>query len=144
MRLWTPLTQLVIPRTPKAVEAFSSQEALDGWLQVRAGELAQHGPDPFDWCSQTFAYDAHDVGTTPGFEGDTASALRSIRARALVLAPREDLYNPPFAAQDVRSHIPQCSYVELEGDDGHASASGPPSACTPALSHAIAAFLAVT
>ena len=143
MRLWTPLTQLVMPRTPAAVEDFSSQSALAGWLQTRAGELEQHGPDAFDWCWQTFAYDAHDVGNTPGFEGDTARALRSIHARTLVLAAAEDLYNPPFAAQELRAHIPQCSYIELEGHDGHASASGPPSAATPALKQAIAAFLAL-
>ena len=141
MRLWAPLTQLVMPRTPTALEGFSSQAALAGWLQARAGELEQHGPDPFDWCSQTLAYDAHDVGNTPGFDGDTAGALRSIRARTLVIAAGEDLYNPPFAARDLRMHIPQCTYVELEGHEGHASASGPPSACTPALSRAIAEFL---
>ena len=143
MRLWTPLTQLVMPRTPAAVEDFPSQAALANWLQARGGELEQHGPDPFDWCSQTFAYDAHDVGSTPGFAGDTARALRSIRARTLVLAAAEDLYNPTFAAQELRAQIPQCNYIELEGHDGHASASGPPSAATPALKQAIAAFLAL-
>lgn len=144
MRLWTPLTQLVMPRTPRAVEDFSSQDALAGWLQGRAAELEQHGPDPFDWYAQTLAYDAHDVGSTPGFGGETARALQSIRARALVLAANEDLYNPAFAAQEARAHIPHCSYFELEGHDGHASASGAPSACTPVLRQAIAAFLAVT
>lgn len=72
MRLWTPLTQLVMPRTPQAREDFASQAALADWLEARVSQLEQHDPDPFDWCYQSFAYDAHDVGTTPGFMGDTA------------------------------------------------------------------------
>lgn len=142
MRLWTPLTQLVMPRTPRALEGFASQAALVGWLEGRAGQLEQHGPDPFDWCWQTFAYDAHDVGTTPGFGADTARALRGIRARTLVLAPGEDLYNPPFAAREASALIPGCRFVELDGHEGHASASGPPAACTPDLARAIRDFLA--
>lgn len=141
MRLWTPLTQLVMPRTPQALEDFADQPALVQWLDDRAAQLEQHGPNPFDWCSQSLAYDAHDVGTTPGFAGDTAQALRSIRARTLVLAPGEDLYNPPFAAKEVCALIPRCRFVELAGHAGHASASGPPAECTQSLAKAIAEFL---
>lgn len=141
MRLWTPLTQLVMPRTPRALEGFADQAELAAWLQQRTEQLAQHGPDPFDWCCQTFAYDAHDVGMTPGFDGDTERALRSIRARTLVLAPGEDLYNPPFAARELAALIPRCEFVELAGHDGHASASGPPAACNEALAEAIRGFL---
>jgi homoserine O-acetyltransferase/O-succinyltransferase len=141
MRLWAPLTQLVMPRTPGALEEFSSREALADWMKERESLLEQHGPDPFDWCFQSFAYDSHDVGTTAGFGGDTARALRSIRARTLVLAPAEDLYNPPFAAKASSGLIPNCRFVELAGSAGHASASGPPAACTPALGRAIAEFL---
>lgn len=141
MRLWTPLTQLVMPRTPRALEDFADQAALAAWLQERGAQLEQHGPDVFDWCWQTFAYDAHDVGTTPGFAGDMEAALRSIRARTLVLAPGDDLYNPPFAARELSALIPRCRFVELAGYDGHASASGPPAACNEALGRAITQFL---
>jgi len=142
MRLWAPLTQLVMPRTPSALEDLASRQALAAWMEQREAELEQHGPDAFDWLYQTFAYDAHDVGTTPGFDRDTARALRSIRARTLVLAPAQDLYNPPFAAQELSALIPGCRFVELAGHAGHASASGPPAACTQALRQSIADFLA--
>jgi homoserine O-acetyltransferase len=142
MRLWTPLTQLVMPRTPRALEQFPEQGALLAWMDERASQLEQHGPDAFDWCWQSFAYDAHDVGGTRGFEGDTARALRGIRARTLVLAPGEDLYNPPFAARELAGHIPHCRFLELAGHDGHASASGPPAACNEMLGKAIREFLA--
>jgi homoserine O-acetyltransferase/O-succinyltransferase len=141
MRLWAPLTQLVMPRTPRALEEFSTRETLAAWMNEREAQLEQHGPDPFDWCYQSLAYDSHDVGTTAGFGGDTARALRSIRARSLVLAPAEDLYNPPFAARESSALIPRCQFVELAGYAGHASASGPPAACTPAMGRAIAEFL---
>jgi homoserine O-acetyltransferase len=141
MRLWAPLTKLVMPRTPRALEEISDQCALLAAMEQLASELAQHGPDPFDWCWQSFAYDAHDVGATPGFGGDTERALRSIRARALVLAPAEDLYNPAFAARELAGLIPRCQFVELAGHDGHSSASGPPAACNEQLKRAVGEFL---
>jgi homoserine acetyltransferase len=60
----------------------------------------------------------------------TARALRGIHARTVVLAPGEDLYNPPFAARELAGVIPHCRFRELAGDDGHASASGPPRRAT--------------
>ncbi|RKN47194.1 alpha/beta fold hydrolase [Streptomyces hoynatensis] len=36
-----------------------------------------------------------DVGGTPGFGGDTEAALASIKARAMILPSRTDLYFPP-------------------------------------------------
>lgn len=141
LRLWTPLTQLVMPRTPQALEGFATEAALAAWLEERAAQLGQHGPDAFDWCYQSFAYDAHDVGASPGFDEDTDRALRSVRARTLVMAPGEDLYNPAFAAKALSALIPNCRFVELEGHDGHASASGPPAGCTEHLRQAIGDFL---
>ena len=38
------------------------------------------------------AYDRHDVGTTPGFDGDAIKALQSVKARAILMnAPRRSL-----------------------------------------------------
>ena len=48
------------------------------------------GPDPVDWIYQSWAYDAHNVETTPGHGGDTAAALRAIRAPTLLLVPELD------------------------------------------------------
>ena len=41
--------------------------------------------DANDWIYQTWAYELHDVGTTPGFNGDMVKALRSIKAKTLIL-----------------------------------------------------------
>ena len=51
-----------------------------------------------DWIYQTWAYDRHDVGTTPGFNGDTAKALQSIKAKTLILLGTKDLLNRMGAA----------------------------------------------
>lgn len=141
MRLWVPLSQLLMPRTPEALQEFTSAPALLHWLDTAAVDLAEHGPDPFDWACQSRAYDDHDVGTTPGFGGDTGAALAAVRAAVLVAAPASDLYNPPFAAREAAAAIVGARYVELPGVDGHRSASGVSPASTATLREAIAGFL---
>ena len=141
MRLWTPLTQLLMSRTPEALEAFNTQQALNDWLGERSATLAQEGPDAFDWCYQTWAYDDHDVGSTPGFGGDTRRALACIRAPVLILAPSNDLYNPVFSARWASASIPGARFVELPGSDGHQSASGTSAESTALLREAIRSFL---
>lgn len=142
MRLWVPLTQLAMPRTPRALEEFPTQHALLAWLDDRAALLADAGPDPFDWCFQTWAYDAHDVGGAAQFGGDTIRALQHVRAATLVLAPSSDLYNPAFSARAVSSAIAGARFVELPGSQGHASASGLFAAPTAVLCEAVRAFIA--
>lgn len=144
MHLWIPLTQLVMSRTPGALESFESQAQLTQWLDAQAMLLGQDGPDPFDWCYQSWAYDAHDVGTTASFAGDTAAALRSIEAPTLVLVPTLDLYNPPQAGHAVVDATPKARFVELPGEWGHASASGIDPVTTDVISGALRDFLART
>ncbi|MGH8758296.1 MAG: alpha/beta fold hydrolase [Burkholderiales bacterium] len=124
LTLWTPLTELVMVRTPQSLAAFASQGELLEWIETRGRDLLGHGPDPFDWCHQTWAYDAHDVGLTPGFNGDTKAALRQIRAAVIAFAPSCDLYNPPEEARSMCDVIPGAEFVELPGHEGHKSASG--------------------
>ena len=143
MRLWVPLTQLAMVQTPEGVEAFAGADALRQWLGDTEARLQAQGPDPFDWRCQTQAYDAHDVGTTPGCGGDTAAALARIEARLLVLAPELDLYNPAFAARDVVEHVRSARRVVLPGVAGHQSASGVAEESTRVLRSAIGEFLAV-
>jgi len=142
MRLWVPLTQLAMVQTPDMVEAFADASALRRWLDDTEARLLEHGPDPFDWRCQTQAYDAHDVGGTPGCDGDTVAALTRIEARLLVLAPELDLYNPVFAARDVVSHVRSARMIVLPGVAGHQSASGVAAESTQVLRSAVAEFLA--
>jgi homoserine O-acetyltransferase len=129
-------------QTPEALEAFGSIDALRQSLDDASARLHAHGPDPFDWRCQTEAYDAHDVGATPGCHGDMAAALARIEARLLVLARELDLYNPAFTARDSVRHVRAARLVALPGAAGHQSASGVAAESTAVLRSAVAAFLA--
>jgi homoserine O-acetyltransferase len=121
---WVPLMQLLAARTPDRVDAdFDGPAQSIAWIDARTRWWAAQGFAPEDWRCQSLAYDAHDVGTTPGFGGDTAAALASIRAPTLVAAPPLDLYNPAAAARRAAAGIPGARYVELDTDWGHQSAS---------------------
>ena len=60
--------------------------------------------DANDWIYQTWAYERHDVGTTPGFNGDTAKALASIKAKTLILTGTKDLLNPDSSLREAQEH----------------------------------------
>ena len=141
MRLWTPLTQLMTATTPESVSRFGSREAMIAFIEGEEARLEAEGPDPFDWLCQTRAYDAHDVGTTPGHAGDVGAALESIRAETLLLAPPLDLYNPARGSHVASAAIPRASVVEIPSARGHRSASAGADAETAFLNRTIRAFL---
>ena len=141
---WVPLMQLLAARTPDRVDAeFDGPDAAIRWIAERTAWWASQGFSPTDWVYQSWAYDAHDVGGTPGFGGDTGAALASIRARTLVAAPPLDLYNPAPAARRAAERIPGARFVELDTDWGHQSASAADPASVARLDAEIAALLAV-
>jgi homoserine O-acetyltransferase len=106
--------------------------ARDGDFDRAVASVAAQGFDAHDFLFQSWAYDAHDVGTTPGFSS-TREALASVRARALVLAPPLDLLNPAESAREAADAIPGARFVEIPTANGHYGATS--------LSPADAAFL---
>lgn len=140
---WVPLMQLLAGRTPARVDAdFAGPAEVIDWIAARTAWWAGQGFSPIDWDYQSRAYDAHDVGGTPGFGGDTAAALASIRARTLVAAPTLDLYNSAAAARWAAERIPGARFVELDTDWGHQSASAADPASVARLDSEIATLLA--
>ena len=113
------------------------ERALDLAVTIEAQQV-----DPVDWLYQSWAYDAHDVGTTPGFDGDTAAALASIEVPVLVAAPALDLYNPVDAARAAADGIRDARFVALDGDWGHQAATAADAASVRRLDGEIRAFLA--
>lgn len=141
-RAWVPLMQLLAARTPAQVDAaFASGDEVLDWIERRTAWWAEQGFDPIDWLRQSQAYDAHDLGTTPGFGGDTGAALASIRAEVLVAAPTLDLYNPAPEARRAARGIPGARFLELDTDWGHQAASAADAASAARLDDAIRAFL---
>ena len=82
--------------------------------------------DANDWIYQGWAYERHDVGGTRGFNGDTAKALASIKAKTLILTGAKDLLNPDFEPKEAAKNIADVKVVTISPDTvrGHASAGG--------------------
>ncbi|MDF3810999.1 MULTISPECIES: alpha/beta fold hydrolase [Rhodopseudomonas] len=140
---WSVILQLLCARTPASVDRqFASPDEVRSWLTSRSNLWIDQGFDPLDWIYQSWAYDGHDVGGTPGFAGDTAAALRAIRARTLIVLPSLDLYNPVEAGLWAAEQIRDCDLVQVDTDAGHIMASAAESATARLLNRRIAEFCA--
>jgi homoserine O-acetyltransferase/O-succinyltransferase len=142
MRLWAG-TMALITRTPDLLKvSMPESDAVRPWLRQTEDD-AWKAFDARNWVYQSWAYDAHDLGATPGFGGDYAKALGAIRARTLVLAGVGDLLNPEPEARDVAEHIPGAEFQSIEprGPAGHFSAAGKSQPEIDFQNKAIAGFL---
>jgi homoserine O-acetyltransferase len=112
------------------------------WMEAQETALMK-AFDANDWIYQTWAYQAHDVGLTPGFNGDTAKALASIRAKTLILTGTKDLLNPEFEPIEAGKAIPNVKMMTISPGTvtGHASAGGAGPADVEFLNRETAAFL---
>ena len=119
---WAALTRVITNREPGALEGIAAA-AIPGLVDQAIETARSMASDPLDWVYQSWAYDAHDVGTTPGFDGDTTAALRTIKAPTLLLVPSLDLYNPVDDAEEAARSIPDATLVRLNGNAGHAVAA---------------------
>ncbi|MCA6111120.1 alpha/beta fold hydrolase [Bradyrhizobium cenepequi] len=119
---WAALTRVITNREPRALEGVAAA-AVPGLVDQVVETARGVASDPLDWIYQSWAYDAHDVGTTPGFDGDTAAALRTIKTPTLLLVPALDLYNPVDDAIEAARSIPDATLVRLDGNAGHAVAA---------------------
>ena len=115
MKLWARMLNGGIVRTPDVLQADFPNSNLDvvkwqegladsGWKRI----------DARDWIYQSWAYDQHNVATTPGFNGDYERALKSIKAKTLILAGEGDLLNPEANAKEAAKLIPGARYVSLK------------------------------
>jgi homoserine O-acetyltransferase/O-succinyltransferase len=99
--------------------------------------------DANDWIYQTWAYERHDLGTTPGFDGDTAKALASIKAKTLIMTGTKDLLNPEFEPMEAGKNIVGVKMMTISPGTvtGHASAGGAIPADVEFLNRETAVFL---
>ena len=140
-RAFAGLMNALLMRTPEAVAGLGGADETHRWFD---GLVAQHeaiGFDAHDYLYQSWAYEAHDVGASPGFGGDTAAALASIRARALLLAPPLDLFNPADEARSAAEAIPGARFVEIPSAQGHLAATSSLPADAAFLNRETGAFL---
>jgi len=141
-RAYTGLMTALLSRTPAAVSQFAPEaDAVPQWFDKLAAHNAAPGFDAHDYLYQSWAYEAHDVGRTRGITGGTEAALRTIRARTLVLAPPLDLFNPEECARWAAQCIPGARFVEIPSVQGHQAATATRAEDAAFLNAAIAEFL---
>ncbi len=144
-RAYHGLMSALVTRTPAALAGtLSGMDEAHRWFDDVVSRQRAVGFDAHDYLYQSWAYEAHDVGTTPGFDGDTQRALEAIRATTLVLAPPLDLFNPSESARAAASAIPGATFVEIPSEQGHQSATQLRSEDVDFLNATIGAFLHVT
>jgi homoserine O-acetyltransferase len=125
MRMWARLLGSIV-RTPDSLqEDFPNNLDVVAW-QNGLADNAWKRFDARDWVYQSWAYDQHNLGTTPGFNGDYYKALKSIKAKTLILAGEGDLLNPEAGAREAAKYIPDARFVTLKTRValGHLSGAG--------------------
>lgn len=141
-KAYSGLMNALVMRTPDAVDGVVADlDRTHAWFARLAAQQRDNGFDAHDYLYQSWAYESHDVGTTPGVCGGTDGALRTIVARALVLAPPMDLFNPAAAAREAADAIAGASFVEIPSTQGHLAASSTRSEDAAFLNRMIANFL---
>jgi homoserine O-acetyltransferase/O-succinyltransferase len=125
IRLWRDILNLAA-RTPELYrDQFPNQLDVLPWAEAAETSLLK-AFDANDWIYQTWAYERHDLGTTPGMGGDMIKALRAIKAKTLILTGTKDLLNPEWEPRDAARYIRDVRTVTISPDTvtGHASAGG--------------------
>jgi homoserine O-acetyltransferase/O-succinyltransferase len=97
--------------------------------------------DANDYILQARTWERHDVGATPGFNGDVEQALRSIAVPVLYMPSATDLYFPIGDAEYERQFIRQVDFRPIPSLWGHPAGAAPDSADAAFLNTHIRAFL---
>jgi homoserine O-acetyltransferase len=100
------------------------------------------GADANDLILQMRTWEHHDVGTTPGFGGDTARALASIRMPLLYMPSETDLYFPIGDARYEARFIPGVTFTPIPSLWGHTAGAASNPADAKFLNDHIGAFVA--
>ncbi|MES2711706.1 MAG: alpha/beta fold hydrolase [Pseudomonadota bacterium] len=144
VRLWRDILSFLAARAPEMYRdqfPTAPMEVLP-WLRAQEASLIA-AFDANDWIYQTWAYERHDISTTPGMNGDMVAALRAIRARTLILHGTGDLLNPEYEPIEAARFMPNVRVVRISPGTitGHASAGGGFPADVEFLNREVAGFL---
>ena len=143
IRLWRDILNFLAARSPEVSrDQFPNQMDILPFLQAQETALIKVF-DANDWIYQTWAYDRHDVGTSPGMNGETVKALRAIKAKTLILNGTKDLLNPEWEPQDAARFIRDVRVLTISPGTvtGHAAAGGAFPADVDFLNREIGSFL---
>jgi homoserine O-acetyltransferase len=99
------------------------------------------GADANNLILQMRAWERHDIGTTPGFDGHVEAALRSITAPVLYMPSATDLYFPVGDARYEAGFIPHVVFKPIPSLWGHPAGAAASPADSKFLNDAIRDFL---
>ncbi len=99
------------------------------------------GGDANDIILQMRTWERHDVGTSPGFNGDTKRALQSIKIPVLYMPSETDLYFPVGDARYESASIPNVTLKPIPSLWGHPAGAAPNAADSTFVNSRISAFL---
>src|SRR5579859_1763565 len=100
------------------------------------------GADANNLILQMRTWEKHDVGTTPGFSGDLAKALGSIRAPFLYMPSETDLYFPVADAKYEAGFMKTVTLLPIPSLWGHPAGAAADPADAKFLNENIGKFLA--
>jgi homoserine O-acetyltransferase len=100
------------------------------------------GADANDLILQMRTWEHHDVGATPGFNGDVEKALRSIKAPLLYMPSETDLYFPLTDARYEAPFIPKGVLKPISSLWGHTAGAASNPADAKFLNEEVGKFLA--
>jgi homoserine O-acetyltransferase len=125
-------------------ELWRSEEPAGTTLRQVIEKYRTHfidGADANNLILQMRTWESNDVGATPGFNGDVAKALHSIKAQVLYMPSATDLYFPVTDAQYEAPFIPRCTLLPIPSLYGHPAGAGASPADEKFLNTNIALFL---
>ena len=99
------------------------------------------GADANNLILQCRTWEKHDVGTTPGFNGDVERALRSIKVPFLYMPSETDLYFPVGDARYEAGFMSTVTLTPIPSLWGHTAGAGPNAADLKFLNEKIGEFL---
>jgi homoserine O-acetyltransferase/O-succinyltransferase len=126
VRLWRDILAFLSARTPEMYRyQFANPLDVLPWLKAQEDAL-MNVFDANDYIYQTWAYETHDLGSTPGMNGDLIKALRTIKAKTLIMTGVKDLLNPEWEPLDAAHYIRDVRTVTINPTSitGHFAAGG--------------------
>lgn len=100
------------------------------------------GADANNLILQMRTWQQHDIGRTPGFDGDVERALRSIQMPVLYMPSETDLYFPVGDAKYEAQFIPRVTFAPIPSIWGHPAGAAANPADAKFLNEMIGKFLA--
>jgi homoserine O-acetyltransferase/O-succinyltransferase len=112
--------------------------------QAMNGFRKRFSADANDYILQARTWQRHNVGTTPGFDGDVERALKSIKTPLLYMPSETDLYFPIGDARYEAPFIPGVTLMPIPSLWGHTAGAASNPADAKFLNENIGRFLSAT